>query len=213
MDKYDNKLETENWKPKQNEPPQNEPPFPVSSLPFSVVLVGLMGSGKSSVARALAFRWHCEAIDTDTLIENATGLPIAEIFSRLGESEFRRFEREQLQVALEYSGVIATGGGIVTQPENCQRLQAAVQRGVFVVYLRATSAELARRIRRQPGKRPLIDGNGPLNLAQTQRRVESLLQQRGPLYESVATLIIDTGTPDSSVVAEEIESALIAAKI
>lgn len=176
----------------------------------TIVLVGLMGSGKSSVARALAFRWHCDAIDTDALIENATGLPIAEIFSRLGESEFRRIEREQLQAALEYSGVIATGGGIVTQPENRALLKAATARGVLVVYLRATPAELARRIRRQPGKRPLIDGNGLLDLAQTEARVEELLQQREPLYESVANLIIDTGAPDSSLVAEEIERAFLA---
>lgn len=179
----------------------------------SVVLVGLMGSGKSSVARALAFRRHCDAIDTDTLIENATGLPIAEIFSRLGESEFRRIEREQLQVALEYSGVIATGGGIVTQPENRESLQAAASRGVLVVYLRATPSELARRIRRQPGKRPLIDGHGLLDLAQTEARVQELLEQRGPLYESVANLIIDTGAPDSSLVAEEIERAYPALSI
>ncbi len=176
----------------------------------TVVLVGLMGSGKSSVARALAFRWHCDAIDTDALIENATDLPIAEIFSRLGESEFRRIEREQLQVALEYSGIIATGGGIVTQPENRALLQAASARGVLVVYLRASSAELARRIRRQPGKRPLIDGDGLLDLAQTEARVRKILKQREPFYESVANLIIDTGVPDSSVVAEEIERAYLA---
>ena len=183
-----------------------------SHLP-TVVLVGLMGSGKSSVARALASRWQCDAIDTDTLIENATGLPISEIFSRLGEAEFRRIEREQLQAAIESSGIIATGGGIVTQPENRALLQAASQRGVLVVYLRGTPAELARRIRRQPGKRPLIDGNGLLDLDQTQQRVEELLHQRGPFYEGVANLVIDTGAPDSSVVAEEIERAFLASTI
>lgn len=179
----------------------------------TIVLIGLMGSGKSSVARALAFHRQCDAIDTDTLIENATGMPISEIFSRWGEVEFRRIEREQLQAALEYSGVIATGGGIVTQPENRALLQAAARSGVLVVYLRANAAELARRIRRQPGKRPLIDGGGVLNLRQTQRRVEELLRERGPLYESVANLIIDTGAPDSTLVAAEIEQALAAAKL
>ena len=179
-------------------------------LPAAIVLVGLMGSGKSSVARALAARLHCDVTDTDALIEATAGMPIPEIFSTLGEAEFRRIEHAQLQLALEYSGVIATGGGIVTQPENRALLQAATQRGVLVVYLRATASELARRIRLQPGKRPLIDGNGLLNLRETEQRVEELLRQRGPHYESVANLIIDTGEPSSFIVAAEIEQALTA---
>jgi shikimate kinase len=154
-----------------------------------------MASGKSSVARALAKRLKCEATDVDTLIENAAGKTIPAIFAEDGEDEFRRLETKQLKAALEYSQparVIATGGGIVTRAENRIVLQDAAAAGVLVVYLRASSEVLARRIRRQPGTRPLIDGGKILNLAQTRARVEELLAERAPLYESVANLVIES---------------------
>jgi len=170
----------------------------------TIVLVGLMGSGKSSVARSLAFRLHLDAIDTDALVESAAGMSIPEIFAGAGESEFRRLESEQLKAALNGSGVIATGGGIVTQSENRALLQDARAKGVLIVYLRASAAELAQRIRLQPGKRPLIDGEKILNLEQTQKRVEELLAQRAPLYESVASVVIDTGSLTPADVADQI---------
>jgi len=176
----------------------------------TVVLIGLMGSGKSSVARSLAFRLQVEAVDTDALVESAAQMPIARIFAEAGESQFRRLESEQLKAALQCFGVIATGGGIVTQPENRALLQEARAKGVLVVYLRASAGELARRIRLQPGKRPLIDGDGILNWKQTQKRVEDLLTQRAPLYESVASIIIDTGAPAPAAVADEIAQILSA---
>jgi shikimate kinase len=153
-----------------------------------------MASGKSSVARALAKRLKCEATDVDTLIENAAGKTIPEIFAQDGEDAFRSLETKQLKAALEYSRpvVIATGGGIITREENRAILKDAAAAGVLVVYLRASSEVLARRIRRQPGTRPLIDGGKILNLAQTRARVEELLAERAPLYESVANLVIES---------------------
>jgi shikimate kinase len=178
-----------------------------------IVLVGFMACGKSSVARALAKHLKCEAVDIDTLIENAAGKSIPEIFAQDGEAEFRRLETEQLKAALEYPRpvVIATGGGIVTREENRAVLQDARKAGVLVVYLRASSEVLARRIRRQPGTRPLIDGGKILNLAQTRARVEELLAARAPLYESVANLIIESGEMRSAyATARKIHQMLIA---
>jgi shikimate kinase/very-short-patch-repair endonuclease len=172
-----------------------QPPPEGEEFSGPIVLIGFMACGKSSVARALAKRLKCEATDVDTLIENAAGKTIPAIFAEDGEDEFRRLETKQLKAALEYSQparVIATGGGIVTRAENRIVLQDAAAAGVLVVYLRASSEVLARRIRRQPGTRPLIDGGKILNLAQTRARVEELLAERAPLYESVANLIIES---------------------
>lgn len=174
---------------------------PASSLrppaPNTILLIGFMGCGKSSVARLLAKKLGCDACDIDTLIEDAAEKTIAQIFAEEGEDAFRRQETAQLEGMLENKGhrqVVASGGGIVTRAENRTLLQEAAGKGVLVVYLRASPAVLAKRIRLQPGKRPLIDGDGELNLQQTQERVSELLQARAPLYESVAGFIVDTDT-------------------
>lgn len=180
----------------------------------TVVLVGFMACGKSSVAQALAKRLKCEATDVDTLIENAAGKTITEIFADEGEDAFRRLETAQLKAALEYSQparVIATGGGIVTRKENRAALKAARKAGVLVVYLCASSEVLAKRIRRQPGTRPLIDGEKRLNLAQTRTRVEELLEARAPLYESVASFVIKSKEMRSAkATAREIQQLILA---
>ncbi len=180
-------------------------------VPKTILLIGFMGCGKSSVARLLAKNLGCNTCDVDTLIETAAGKPISQIFAEEGEEAFRGQETTQLKIVLENKGesaVVASGGGIVTRPENRTLLQSAADNGVLVVYLKASPAVLAKRIRLQPGKRPLIDGNGELNLQQTQERVSELLQTRSPLYESVAGLVVDT---DALTLEEVVQQIVMAA--
>ena len=167
-----------------------------------------MGCGKSSVAKRLARRLNREAVDLDEQIEESTGSKIAELFAARGEDAFRALETETLREALRGNGIIAAGGGIVTRAENRDALRAASRGGALVVYLRARPETLARRIRRQPGVRPLIDGGEVLDLERTRARVEELLAQRAPFYESCADVIIDTDGLTTAQVADAIGARL-----
>jgi len=181
-------------------------PHPSSLVPLrSIILIGFMGSGKSSVARRLARRLKWEAVDLDQSIERAAGRRIAEIFAGDGEDAFRALETAALREALQTPSVIATGGGIVTRPENRELLREASEQGALVVYLRATPQRLVERIRRQPGKRPLIDGDALLNEVDTRKRVEHLLADRARFYESCADVIVDTDALRPDEVAEAIQ--------
>lgn len=181
---------------------------PNSIVPNSIVLVGFMGSGKSSVSRRLARRLKLEAIDLDGYIEQLCGQSIAAIFAARGEAEFRDLETAALAECLQKPGVLATGGGILKRQENRDLLRAATEQGSTVIYLRAGPDALARRIRRQPGKRPLIDGNAELNQEETRRRVEQLLAERAAHYESCSTLIVDTDDRDLGEVVQQIITSL-----
>jgi len=163
-----------------------------SPQPSAIVLVGFMGSGKSSIARRLARRLQCDAVDLDSYIEQRAGRRIAEIFATDGEPAFRDLETAALAECLGKADVIATGGGIVARERNRDLLRAAAAQGALIVYLRASPEVLARRIRRQPGKRPLIDGQAVLNEEETRRRVEHLLAARAAHYESCSNLVVDT---------------------
>lgn len=172
--------------------------FVQHTAPRSVVLIGFMGSGKSSVARNLAKRLGCRNIDLDALIEERCGCSVANYFARHGETAFRETESDVLEHAMQRmtqnGGIMATGGGIAKCKRNREVLQSAAKNGVLVVYLRARVETLARRIRRQPGKRPLIDGDGVLDMEQTQKRVGQLLSEREADYQACASLVVDTDT-------------------
>lgn len=171
-----------------------------------------MGSGKSSAARNLAKRLECRSIDLDALIEARCGCSIANYFAQRGEARFRELESEVLERAMHHmkrdGGVMATGGGIAKSERNRAMLQSASQSGVLVVYLRAKSETLARRIRRQPGKRPLIDGDGTLDMEQTRKRVEQLLSEREADYQACANMMIETDTMAPRRVVELIAARL-----
>jgi shikimate kinase len=154
-----------------------------------IILIGFMGSGKSSVGRKLARELDVPFTDLDARIEEEIGISIQDFFAVQGEAAFRTLEAQVLEAALNERGVIATGGGIVTQEKNRNLLQSTL---ASVIYLRAQPETLAQRIRRQPGVRPLIDGQSTLSLEQTTQRAHELLQIRAPFYESCAHCIIDT---------------------
>jgi shikimate kinase len=151
----------------------------------SLVLVGLPGSGKSTVGRGLARRVGLPFIDSDHAIEQQLGCSIREYFAREGESAFRDVEQQVLaQVAGGPPCVLATGGGAVLRQANRDMLRAAGH----VVYLRATPEDLWRRLRNDT-KRPL------LQVADPQKQLRDLFAQRDPLYREIAEFTVETGRP------------------
>lgn len=160
---------------------------PLAGLERSIVLVGLMGAGKSSIGRRLGQRQGCPFVDADKEIEQAAGCTIEEIFERHGEAAFRDGERRVIARLL--SGppqVLATGGGAFMDP----RTRATVrQRGVSV-WLRADLDLLVRRTGRR-NNRPLLKGKN--------RRVilQDLIEERYPVYaEADVAVDIDDSPPD-----------------
>jgi shikimate kinase len=160
-----------------------------------IALVGLMGAGKSSVARALGSRLNGAVCDLDALVEAAAETEVAELFEREGEAGFRRRETQALERVLEDDlCVLATGGGIVTQERNRSLLKSRCR----VVWLMVTPAEAARRVRSQVHIRPLLAG------AAVEERLDMLLRERGPLYEMVADIRISTDGRTATEIAEAV---------
>jgi shikimate kinase len=151
-----------------------------------VVLVGPMGAGKSTVASLIGDAWGLPVRDTDTDIEATEGRTIAEIFVDSGEQHFRALEAAAVAEALaSHEGVLALGGGAVLDPTTRTLLD-----GHRVVFLRVGLSEAVKRVGLGVG-RPLLLGN-------VRSRIKALLDERTPVYESVATLVVDTDerTPD-----------------
>jgi shikimate kinase len=164
-----------------------------------IALVGLMGAGKSVVARVLGERLGAAVADLDAMLEAEEGCAVAELFERDGEPAFRRRETRLLEQALAAGAdVVACGGGIVLSP---------AARGVLrdrcrAVWLEVTPEEAARRVRETLGTRPLLAGRDP------RARLEALLAERGPLYAGVAVARVPTGDLDPGGVAEAVLRAL-----
>jgi shikimate kinase len=182
------------------------------SLPRPIILIGFMASGKSHVARLISKHFDAPVIDLDARIEAACGASIPEFFATRGEAAFRKIESETLRQVLRETAqkpaVVATGGGVITNENNRTLLRNAAETGTAIIYLRATPETLAKRIRQEPGKRPLIDGDRMLNMEETQERVKVLLEGRRAFYESSANVIIDTNHHDATNVATEIVERL-----
>ena len=168
--------------------------------PKNIVLIGFMGSGKSTVGRELHKRLNYPLTDMDHLIEETMGKKITEIFKEEGESAFRDFETLQLlEIAKQTDTrhIISTGGGIVIRPRNRSLLR---QLG-YVVWLHAPEEEIYRRTARND-ERPL------LNLPGARERISSLMELREPWYRETAHLKIDTVGLDFNEIASGIlESA------
>ncbi len=156
-------------------------------MPRAISLIGLPGSGKSSVGRQLARRLAVAFIDSDTVIEQRIGEPIRSYFEREGEARFRDVEQAvvtELCTAGSFDGVLATGGGVVLRKDNRELLHASGT----VIYLRSTPEELHRRLRHDT-HRPL------LQVADPRARLQQLFRERDPLYRETAHFVIDTGRP------------------
>jgi 3-dehydroquinate synthase len=148
----------------------------------NVFLVGPMGSGKTAVGRQLAKALNLEFHDADVEIERRTGVNIPFIFEKEGETGFRERERETLDALTQLNSVlIATGGGAILLPENRERL---AKRGC-VIYLKTSVPQQLERTRHSK-QRPL------LNTADPEAKLYSLMEQRAPLYESIANITVNT---------------------
>lgn len=148
-----------------------------------LVLVGLMGAGKTAVGARCAERLGRPFIDTDALVETATGTSVAELFASVGESAFRDLERRAVEDACSSpeAAVIACGGGAVLDPGSRRRIAAAGS----VVWLRAAPARLAARVG-DGSERPL------LRLGTPTATLKRLAEARAPAYGAVADVVIDT---------------------
>lgn len=156
-----------------------------------VILVGMPGSGKSTVGRSLARRLQLPFSDSDAVIEEHLGTSIRSYFESHGEAAFRDLEQEAIDALTQGpAGVLATGGGAVLRAVNRQHMR---QRGT-VIYLRCSPEQLVRRVRHDT-RRPLLQGADPL------ARLRALYAERDPLYRECAHYVLDThGTSQSMLV-------------
>src|SRR5262245_57806245 len=177
-----------------------------------LILTGFMATGKTAVGLIVARRLGWIFVDTDAAIAARAGKPIAEIFARDGEAEFRRMERETVAIAAggrehcpqcgeRRPAVISTGGGALIDDQNCSMLK----RAGLVICLSARAEVIAARIGKSVASRPkLLEGGMPL-----EDRISHLMRERAPAYER-ADLTLDTSdlTPDE--VAARVIDAFVA---
>ena len=154
----------------------------------SLYLVGMMGSGKTSTGRPLAERLGYGFVDADAVIEQAAGCGIPEIFDRDGEAGFRSLESQVLSaISQRHSLVVATGGGVVTQPENWGLLHSGI-----VIWLDVVPDQLLQRLNADSTERPLLQTADP------EAALNALLNERRPLYaEADLTVVINEETPET----------------
>ena len=158
-----------------------------------IVLIGLPGSGKTSVGRIVAERLQTEFVDIDTIILRKEGKPIAMIFAEKGEAAFREMEHRETEVALELAAsVIATGGGWAAQPGNLEQARARC----WLVYLK-TKAETATARAVPEGTRPMLHGDDPV------ARMRDLLKEREAQYLT-ADAVVETDRKTADEVATEV---------
>lgn len=159
---------------------------------MNIVLVGMSGSGKTTVAHALSKLNGMECIDTDEQIEREFG-KISDIFKERGEEFFRDIETEViLQLSQLQSSIISTGGGCLLRPKNA----LVLKKNGKIVYLRTSVSELCKRLNSDYG-RPLLVGD-------TQRKLKEMHAVREPIYLANADLIIDTDGLSADEVAKAI---------
>ena len=164
---------------------------------LNLYLVGMMGSGKSAVGRPLAEALGYRFLDADTALEGVAGRTIPEIFASDGEAGFRDLETAVLgELSAWHSLVVATGGGVVTRPQNWGHLRQGV-----VVWLDAPAERLLERLRHDSSQRPLLNSEDP------EARLRALLAERLPLYGQ-ADLRIRQGDERPDQVAEQVLAAL-----
>src|SRR4051812_27059719 len=159
----------------------------------SIVLIGFMGSGKSTVSRGLARRTTLPRYDTDEMIVAQVGLPITEIFQARGEDAFRVLESEALAQIPDSAAIVVTGGGVVLRPEKVQRLRCL---GVGI-NLTPDEETLFPRVSRPENRPPLPSGDPPSKMSE-------LLRFRDPLYRAAADYSVDTSRLRHEQVAEAI---------
>ncbi len=156
----------------------------------NIVLVGMMGAGKSTIGRQLARRCKLEFYDSDRVIEARTGVSIATIFEIEGEESFRDREQQTIAELSQRSGIVlATGGGSILRAASRDCLKAAGP----VIYLRTSAEQLFARIRHDKA-RPLMQTTNPL------QTLRALLKAREKYYLDVADIVLPTGKQRTSAI-------------
>jgi shikimate kinase len=164
--------------------------------PRSLVLVGMMGAGKSSIGRKLAQRLNLHFVDADTEIEQAAGMNISEIFARHGEAYFRAGEARVIARLLDGGPqVLATGGGAFMHPQSREAIRAKA----VSIWLRAEYDVLMKRIKRR-NDRPMLKTDDP---GETLRR---LMQERDPVYAEADVTVHSRDVPHEIIIAEIISA-------
>ena len=158
---------------------------------MSIVLMGAPGAGKSTVGRRMARKLGATFVDVDQRIEEVEGKPVSEIFADEGEAYFRALEQEATIELLGAYDVVSLGGGAVMNPAIREALA-----GHEVIWLKVSAGQASRRVGLNT-VRPLLLGN-------TRSRLVELLRERTPIYESLATQIVDTDGRGSSEVADQL---------
>lgn len=165
---------------------------------MNLYLMGYRGSGKSTVGALLADRLGCPHRDTDELVESLAGKTIQQIFSVFGEPEFRRLETEVIrQFQPDQQLVVSLGGGAILAAENRERLRATG----WMVWLQASAEALFARLGQDqstPQRRPPLTSFGGL------AEVQTLLQQREPIYAACADFTVDVEKKSPADIAEAI---------
>jgi shikimate kinase len=168
----------------------------VKQLYRSIVLIGMMGAGKSSVGRCLRRRMGLELLDIDEVVASNFGMSIPEIFAEHGEEKFREAETEALRrVRTEEQTIIITGGGIVLRKENVEILKSQA----VIVWLDGDEETLFARASRKQN-RPLLQTKNP------RKTFSQILGARRPLYTNIANIRVDT----SALTDEEVAVAILA---
>ncbi len=164
----------------------------------NIILVGLMGAGKSTIGRSLAKKLKKEFYDSDRVIEERTGVDIATIFEIEGEEGFRNREAQVIEELCKLDNIVlATGGGSVLREENRDNMKNFGN----VVYLSTTAELLYSRIRHDKS-RPLMQTSNPLDT------LKNLLKDREPFYKEVSDLVITTGRQKAMLIVKRVEEAL-----
>ena len=154
------------------------------------VLLGFMGSGKTTIARKL----DPDFVDMDALLEDRLGMPIARFFEEKGEAAFRQLEEEVLSDLLKTDKVISTGGGIVISPRN----RALLKQNPDNIYLKADFETLYQRISADK------DNQRPLFLNNSKEELLAIFNERQDWYEEVASQIVDVSSLNPEEIIEEL---------